>query len=245
MARNSGWRTMNEIEFKRLLADNMIYYRKRCGLTQAEVAAHINYSDKSVSKWERAEGCPDVFVLRTVAEMYGVTLSDLVTERSAEELTPVPESAPVLVEEPALAVRHSPFTVCLAVGGVWLVATTTFSVLNMLPTPMPESYLAFIYAIPTSFAAMELFATLWKLPAIAHLLFLSAVLWTVALSVHLSVMNVANIYLLYVIAAVAQLLGIFALGLYWQMIHMPKQGWYKNRLKKKRAQAAQESAKDD
>lgn len=219
---------MNEAEFRRLLADNLIHYRKRCGLTQAEVAARINYSDKSVSKWERADGSPDVYVLQTIADMYGVALSDLFAPHAEETDAPGEPQSDTFPNPPS-PVRHSPFTVCLAVGGVWLVATTAFSVLNMLPTPIVLSYLSFIYAIPTSFAVMEFFAAFWRLPAILHLLFSSAILWTVALSVHLSVTEVANIYLLYVIAAVAQLLGIFALGLYWQMIHMPRRDWYKKK----------------
>lgn len=218
---------MNETEFRRLLADNLVYHRKRCGMTQAEVAARINYSDKSISKWERAEGSPDVYVLMMIADMYGIPLAELFITRD--------ESAPPMPQEPETPspARHSPFTVCLAVGGVWLIATIAFSVINMLPTPIVMSYLAFIYAIPASFATMEFFAAFWRLPAILHLLFSSAILWTVALSVHLSVINVANIYLLYVIAAVTQLLGIFALGLYWQMIHVPKHDWHRKQKKKR------------
>lgn len=230
--------TMNEAEFRRLLADNLVHHRKMRGLTQAEVAAQINYSDKSVSKWERADGSPDVFVLKTIADMYGISLADLFSVRTESALPEGALLSPDGVADmgeasaPIAVARHSPFTACLAVGGVWLIATTAFSVLNMLPEPMVMSYLAFIYAIPASFAVMELFASLWRLPAILHLLFSSAILWTVALSVHLSVTNVANIYLLYVIAAVAQLLGIFALGLYWQMIHIPKYGWRRWRWRK-------------
>jgi transcriptional regulator with XRE-family HTH domain len=223
---------MNEAEFRRLLADNLTHYRKKRGMTQAEVAARINYSDKSVSKWERADGSPDVYVLQTIADMYGVALSDLFSP-CADDAGAPEEQPPDAVPNPVPPVRHSPFIACLAVGGVWLVATTAFSVLNMLPTPIVRTYLAFIYAIPASFAVMEFFAFFWRLPAILHLLFSSAILWTVALSVHLSVTEVANIYLLYVIAAVAQLLGIFALGLYWQMIHMPRRDWYKRKKAKK------------
>ncbi|MGI6239749.1 MAG: helix-turn-helix domain-containing protein [Christensenellales bacterium] len=211
---------MNEAEFRRMLADNLTEYRKMSGMTQAEVAARINYSDKSVSKWERADGSPDVFVLKTMADLYGIALADLF--------------APAPTAPPAPAKRRSPFLVCLSVGGVWLIATIAFSVLNMLPDPPARAYLAFIYAIPASFGAMEVFAAAWKLPAILHLLFSSAMLWTTALSVHLSVTDVANLYLLYVIAAVAQLLGIFALGLYWEMIHMPKYGLRFRRAKEKK-----------
>lgn len=219
---------MSETDFRRLLADNLIYYRKRAALTQAEVAAHINYSDKSVSKWERGDGCPDVYVLTLLAELYGVNVSDITSPRCEEE----PREALIAAEAVEVEgdspvayvpeVRHSPFTVLLAVGGVWLVATIIFSVLNMAAGTVPDSYLAFIYAIPASFATVEAFAIKWRLPSILHLLFSSGILWTLMVSVHLTAPGVENIYLIYVIAAVAQLLGIFGLGLYWQMIRWPQ-----------------------
>ena len=220
---------MTENDFRRVLADNLIYYRKRAKLTQAEVAAKINYSDKSVSKWERADGCPDVYVLTLLAELYGVT-ADALTSTRPEEAPECEQLVPAEIEEilpePEITahVTNSPFTMLLSVGGVWLVATIIFSLLNMICPDVKRTYLAFIYAIPASFAAMEVFAAKWRLPAILHLLFSSGILWTLMLSIHLTALNVQNIYLIYVIAAVAQLLGIFALGLYWQMIRMPKGG---------------------
>lgn len=219
---------MSETEFRRLLADNLIYYRKRAALTQAEVAAHINYSDKSVSKWERGDGCPDVYVLTLLAELYGVSVAALTEPRREEEIQDALITAETVEAENDCqnayvpAVRHSPFTVLLAVGGVWLVATIIFSVLNMAAGSMPNSYLAFIYAIPASFAMVEFFAIKWRMPSILHLLFSSGILWTLMVSFHLTAPRVENIYLIYVIAAVAQLLGIFGLGLYWQMIRWPQ-----------------------
>lgn len=218
---------MTENDFRRVVADNLIYYRKRAGLTQAEVAAHINYSDKSVSKWERGDGCPDAYVLSLLAEKYGVTISELTSERGAEpeETALVPDEIQIEPVEtiPVLSkVAHSPFTVMLTVGAVWLIATIIFSVLNMSSAKYPHTWLAFIYAVPASFAVVEGFAIKWKLPAIMHLLFGSGVLWTLMVSLHLTAPDVENIYLIYVIAAVAQLLGIFGLGLYWQMIRWPQ-----------------------
>lgn len=229
---------MTETEFKQILSANLVRFRKQAGLTQAEVAAHINYSDKSVSKWERGEGCPDVYVLALLAQLYGVTLGAL----AGEEPPPLPEEEaeavpgePVPTAADPVAVRaQSPFTVLLAVGGVWLVATIVFSCLNMLGFHASHAWLAFIYAIPASFLATELFAIRWKLPAILHLLFGSGILWTLMVSIHLSRPQVENIYLIYVIAAVAQLLGIFGLGLYWQMIHLPRDEWKQLFRRKKR-----------
>ena len=227
---------MNEHEFRQLLAENLIFYRKRAGLTQAGVAAQINYSDKSVSKWERGDGCPDVYVLTLLAELYGVDVSALTCPRreEPEEQALVPDEIQVEPEPEPVARRasRSPFTAALAVGGVWLVATIIFSLFNMLDPSCSMSWLAFIYAIPASFASVEYFAAKWKLPSILHLLFMSGVLWTLMVSIHLTCPSVENIYLIYVIAAVAQLLGIFALGLYWQMIKWP-QVKMKKRLKAK------------
>ena len=225
---------MTENDFRRIIADNLIFYRKRAELTQAEVAAHINYSDKSVSKWERGDGCPDVFVLNQLAEKFGVTLNELVTERTEEEetaLLPDEIQTEIIEPEPVLSkVAHSPFTMLLAVGAVWLIATIIFSIMNMTAPRLAHTWLAFIYAVPASFAMVEVFAIRWKLPAIIHLLFGSGVLWTLMVSFHLTAPDVENIYLIYVIAAVAQLLGIFGLGLYWQMIR-----WPQRKLRKKRA----------
>ena len=39
---------------KKIIAENIVRYRRECNLTQAELAEKIHYSDKSVSKWERA-----------------------------------------------------------------------------------------------------------------------------------------------------------------------------------------------
>ena len=61
-----------EINQQDLLAKNLAYYRKASGLTQLELAEKFNYSDKSVSKWERGEGFPDVFVLKSLADFYGI-----------------------------------------------------------------------------------------------------------------------------------------------------------------------------
>lgn len=69
---------MNEHEFNRRLAQNLVKYRKLHGLTQSELAEMISYSNKSVSKWERGEGVPDVYVLLSVSEIYGITLSELI-----------------------------------------------------------------------------------------------------------------------------------------------------------------------
>ena len=62
------------------LAANLAELRKEENLTQAEFAARFNYSDKAVSKWERGDSLPDVVMLKTIADLYGLRVDDLLTE---------------------------------------------------------------------------------------------------------------------------------------------------------------------
>ena len=67
--------------------------RTEAGYTQAELAEKINYSDKSVSKWERAEALPDVLVVKSMADLFGVTVDFMLT--SHDQWVPVPTKTSV------------------------------------------------------------------------------------------------------------------------------------------------------
>ena len=59
--------------------------RKEKGMTQAELAAKLFLSDKTISKWERGAGLPDIGNLEALADALGVTLVELMqSERSHE-----------------------------------------------------------------------------------------------------------------------------------------------------------------
>lgn len=51
--------------------------RRERGLTQRELAARLLVSDRTVSKWERGAGLPDVSLLGEVAEVFGVSIEVL------------------------------------------------------------------------------------------------------------------------------------------------------------------------
>ena len=63
---------------KNTVAKNIVRLRQASGMTQAELAAKLNYSDKAVSKWERGESLPDVAVLSKIADLFQVSLDWLV-----------------------------------------------------------------------------------------------------------------------------------------------------------------------
>ena len=72
-------------ELKLITAANLIRLRTGQGLTQAELGAKLNYSDKTISKWERGEAIPDAFVLVQLAEIFGVSVNDLLSSQDRWE----------------------------------------------------------------------------------------------------------------------------------------------------------------
>lgn len=60
-------------------ANRLLQYRKESGLSQEELAEKIGVSRQAVSKWERSEASPDTDNLIRLAEIYGVSLDELLT----------------------------------------------------------------------------------------------------------------------------------------------------------------------
>ncbi|MDD4154579.1 MAG: helix-turn-helix transcriptional regulator [Bacilli bacterium] len=139
---------MEENEFKKIVAENIAHYRKNMGLTQLQLAEKINYSDKAISKWERAESLPEVYVLQQLATLFGVTLNDFLTvgRKPRQSLT---TKARVLIS-------------ILSAGIVWLVATVIFVLANLIdPNIAFPMWLVFIYAIPASSIVLLVFSLIW------------------------------------------------------------------------------------
>ena len=64
---------------KRTVGQSIACLRRGLGLTQAELAARLGVSDKSVSKWERELSCPDISLLPKAASVLGVTVDELLS----------------------------------------------------------------------------------------------------------------------------------------------------------------------
>ncbi|HKM17438.1 MAG: helix-turn-helix domain-containing protein [Firmicutes bacterium] len=59
------------------MGDFIAALRKSKGLTQKEVAERLNISNKTVSKWERGDGYPEVSLIPAIAELFGVTTDEI------------------------------------------------------------------------------------------------------------------------------------------------------------------------
>ena len=67
--------------------------RKASGMTQKELAEKLNVSDKSVSRWERDDGAPDLSVIPVIAEVFGVTCDELLRGERRTEAKPAETTA--------------------------------------------------------------------------------------------------------------------------------------------------------
>jgi transcriptional regulator with XRE-family HTH domain len=67
------------METKDIIAGNIIGLRKKKGLTQAELAAQLGFTDKAISKWERGLSLPDAPTLQELATFFGVDVNFLFT----------------------------------------------------------------------------------------------------------------------------------------------------------------------
>src|SRR5690554_3800821 len=75
---------------KKNIAANLRYLRNRHSLSQEEVAEKIGVSRQSVAKWENGDSLPDILKCEALADLYDVSLNDLVRFDPEEEGLPIP-----------------------------------------------------------------------------------------------------------------------------------------------------------
>jgi transcriptional regulator with XRE-family HTH domain len=129
-------------ELKLISASNIIKLRTGAGMTQAELGEKLNYSDKTISKWERGEAIPDAYVLTQLAEIFGVTVDYILSSHS--EWKPNEVTTEDKPEEHKYSIN---MIIAISVLGVWTLALTIFVLLWMFGNIVWE---IFVTALPIS-----------------------------------------------------------------------------------------------
>lgn len=194
---------IDEKILRETLAENLIYYRKRAGYTQAELAATLNYSDKSVSKWERGEGIPDVIVLACLADCYGISVNDLLTHREDREIEEIDEDTPKKVR----SLKTRILVPLMSVGIAWLFATFLFFLLKVCLPSMPSEKPIFTWCIPVTFIVLTVFSAIWW-NTVLRFVCISGIVWSVALCFFLTFSGVPYMSLIFAVAGVMEILVI-------------------------------------
>ena len=201
---------MNDEKLKKQIGANIAAYRKRMGLTQAGLAEKLNYSDKAISKWERGESVPDVLILCQLAELYGITVNDLVEDPNA-----LPENPGAVERVMGKAVektlkRKADKRIILGLSSVlvWFVALFIFVVLSSFD--IPKTWLSFILAIPANAIVLLSLRSAWHDFRWNQIL-ISAIVWGSLLSLYMVLLmifslNQWNLFLLGIPGQIAILL---------------------------------------
>ena len=197
---------------KEIIARNIVDLRRKNGMTQLELAEKLNYTDKAVSKWERGESIPDVAVLKTIADLFGVTVDYLLT---AEHKTTVP----VLSRLESTLRSHRVIT-GLYILLVALLATLIFVILDLLPGERGGAWLSFIWAVPVGSIVWLVFNSIWFNRHLNYLI-ISILVWSTLTATHITALFFGvNIWLIYVLGVPGQ-----AIILLWSKMR----GWKKKK----------------
>ncbi len=182
-------------ELKRVIATNITELRKAYPLTQAELAEKLNYSDKSVSKWERGESIPDVIVLKQIADLFGVTVDYMLAE--THDRASVSESIPNRQKKNRRIITG--LSCMLSV----LIATVAFVILN-LATDVSFSWLVFVWCVPICSILLIVFTSVWGKPT-HNYTYISVLTWSLLACIYLTIGDWNN-WLIFVIGIPAQII---------------------------------------
>lgn len=204
------------MEEREIIASNITFLRKKNGLSQLDLADKLQYSNKNVSKWEKAETTPSIFTLKRLAEIFNVTVDDLVSVPLEDLQSNAPTDTDAQMEKDAnqkevkvifglptsIKILYLLMTeAILLVGGFIAVI-----VLGLLDVTAFNKWLILLYTLPAMCLAVFIFIIVIKKRV--NIISLSLFGWLLTLCFYLSFIDVKNIHLIFFLMAAIQVLII-------------------------------------
>lgn len=198
---------MNDI--KTNLAKNIAELRLINGFTQIELAEKLNYSDKTISKWERGESSPDITALVEMAELFGVSLDCMVREENIEK---------AVNNKPHSGTKYNRRIISyLSESTVWFIAVFAFIITSLITNRLTFQWLYFAYALPPILIIKLIFNSIWFNPRNNYYI-ISALIWVILAVIHMTFLYFGvNVILIYLLGVVGQIVIIM-----WSFIKKPK-----------------------
>ncbi len=191
------------------IAQNITQLRLRNNLTQMELAEKLNYSDKTVSKWERAESSPDISVLVEIADLFGVTLDALVRTEDIGQADKAAKAEKAGFNRKAVAY--------LSESVVWIASLLAFIITTLILKKVTFQWLYFVYALPIALIVKLVFNTIWFKPRQNYLI-VSILMWALLAATHMTFLYFSvNAALVYLLGIVGQIVVIL-----WSFVNRPK-----------------------
>ncbi len=164
-------------DLRSIIAKNIQTLRTESGLTQLGLAEILSYSDKAVSKWERAEAIPDITVLKQIADYFGVTVDYLLEEEHNKGLSDI--------RYKKLQSRNRLVITTVSIFGVFSLGALIFSLLLIMNIPSP--WLSFVYSVPTASIVALVLNCIWGKRSYT-LIIISVLIWSSLVSAYLTLL---------------------------------------------------------
>ncbi|MDO5556295.1 MAG: helix-turn-helix transcriptional regulator [Clostridia bacterium] len=178
---------------KQIVAANITRFRKQKNLTQLEFANKLNYSDKAISKWERADSIPDIIILKQISDLFGVTVDYLLTEHSQNENL-------LIVEYEKKSKINKISLTLLSSSPIWLVSTIVFTLVAIFLNKY--IWYVFFISVPLTILIFLIFNSIWGNRRNNYLI-ISSFVWSILLCIYLSFIKL-NIWQLFILGIPAQ-----------------------------------------
>lgn len=182
-------------DIKLNIAQNIVSLRKKHDLTQNDLAEKLNYSDKAISKWERAESTPDITVLKAIADLFGVSVDYLICSEHEAHEEPVGDNREII----GYIKRRRTIVTIMSSLIVWVIATILFIILDLALDGTCAHLLCFAYAVPIGALVWLIFNSIWHNRRTNYLI-ISIMMWSLLFAIHMSILaggiNAWQMYLL-------------------------------------------------
>lgn len=191
-------------DVKNIVAKNITELRLLNNMTQLELAEKINYSDKTISKWERADSTPDISVLVQLANIFGVTVDYLVCSENIEETVKENKQKEITYNRRVITY--------ISEGVAFIVALLGFIITSLITDVATFQWLYFVYCVPITLIVKLVFNSVWFNPRNNYYI-ISALLWSILATIHITFLyfkiDVSLIYLLGIAGQIVIILWSF------------------------------------
>jgi len=184
----------DELDLNQIVATNIVELRKEAKWTQVELAERLHYTDKAVSKWERGESLPELVTLKKIADIFGVTIDYLTSERPREEKKEY--MLPKIIQTNRMIIT------AIVTSFVFIAATIIF-VYGYIYLQQVRFWTAFVWAVPVSALALVFFNRQWGKRKLSFYIY-SIFLWSLITAIYIETAQFGT-WMLYILGIPIQI----------------------------------------
>ncbi|MCR4880251.1 MAG: helix-turn-helix domain-containing protein [Bacilli bacterium] len=165
-------------DYSQIVAKNLIALRKSRDLTQQDFAKILNYSDKTISKWELGYAIPNVETLKQIADYYEVTVDYFLVPHQEIDSKPLPIMDRKIRRILIMALFDLFFFIAGATAFAAIASTTNNEVI---------CWPIFLWALSLCLLFNSICANQWWKHTLMPYIFVSATIWGLLVTIYFTI----------------------------------------------------------